>query len=209
MWISCYILIFLSAVLFSSAQLTPGQVETQFGVIQGVIEGDCIIFKGIPFAQPAKRWTAPSAFTGMLNNSGPIFYATSFPPACPQLSAGSGFPAPAYQSEDCLFLNIYMPSRTPNSSSGFPVMVFIYGGGFTIGSASSSLYDAASLAVLHNVIVVEMNYRLGPFGMHQCILLSNFQVSLHYQTWHLQPTAQQVTTVFLISKWRFDGSREI
>lgn len=69
---------------------------------------------------------------------------------------------PAFGKEDCLFLNVYTPGE-PAKISNKPVMVFIYGGAFVIGSASWDLYEGSKLAA-DGVIVVTMNYRLGPFG---------------------------------------------
>jgi len=68
---------------------------------------------------------------------------------------------PLRQSEDCLYLNVF----TPAGSAGdrLPVMVWIHGGGFTTGSGSQAYYDGAALA-RRGVVVVTINYRLGPFG---------------------------------------------
>ena len=65
-------------------------------------------------------------------------------------------------SEDCLTLNIWAPTVRPRS--GLPVMVWIHGGGFVLGSSSEPRQDGAKLAASHQVIVVSMNYRLGIFG---------------------------------------------
>lgn len=62
-----------------------------------------------------------------------------------------------------------MPTGPP-PAHGFPVLAFIYGGAFIIGSSASSLYDAQQLASLQDVIVVTFNYRLGPFGIEsRCV----------------------------------------
>ena len=69
-------------------------------------------------------------------------------------------------SEDCLYLNVYAPqfaqTAVPAGEARLPVMVWIHGGGNTIGEAG--FYDGGNLAVTHRVIVVTTNYRLGPFG---------------------------------------------
>lgn len=68
--------------------------------------------------------------------------------------------------EDCLYMNIYAPQRvTPIPDEKFPVMVFIQGGGFAVGTAMY-LYDGRILAEKKNVIVVNFNYRLGSLGKH-------------------------------------------
>ncbi len=63
--------------------------------------------------------------------------------------------------EDCLQLNVWTPLAATTKA---PVMVFVHGGAFTSGSATDSMYDGANLAAAGNVIVVSLNYRLGPFG---------------------------------------------
>ena len=65
-------------------------------------------------------------------------------------------------SEDCLFLNIFLPSVSSPGDKPYPVMVWIYGGGFKAGYSNG--YNAATLAAFGNVIVVTLNYRLGVFG---------------------------------------------
>jgi para-nitrobenzyl esterase len=64
-------------------------------------------------------------------------------------------------SEDCLYLNVWTPSSS--GSAKLPVMAFIYGGGWTVGSGSMPLYDGAALA-RKGVVVVTLNYRLGAIG---------------------------------------------
>ncbi|XP_034144425.1 fatty acyl-CoA hydrolase precursor, medium chain isoform X3 [Esox lucius] len=64
-------------------------------------------------------------------------------------------------SEDCLYLNIYTPA-TPSEKTNLPVMVWIHGGGFTLGSAST--YDGSALAAYQDVVVVLIQYRLGLMG---------------------------------------------
>ncbi len=63
--------------------------------------------------------------------------------------------------EDCLYLNVWTPDPTP--AEALPVMVWIHGGGFEMGSGSSPLYDGTSFAQ-DGVVLVTVNYRLGAFG---------------------------------------------
>jgi para-nitrobenzyl esterase len=63
--------------------------------------------------------------------------------------------------EDCLYLNVYTPAADAGRR---PVMVWIHGGGFVIGSGSQALYDGAPLTARGDVVVVTVNYRLGPLG---------------------------------------------
>lgn len=65
-------------------------------------------------------------------------------------------------SEDCLFLNIFLPKVPSPKDQLYPVMVWIYGGGFKAGYSNG--YNAATLAAFGNVLVVTLNYRLGVFG---------------------------------------------
>jgi para-nitrobenzyl esterase len=65
------------------------------------------------------------------------------------------------QNEDCLFLNIFSPGL---DSSRRPVMVWIHGGAFSIGSGSSEMYSTQTIAVNQNIVLVTLNYRLGVLG---------------------------------------------
>ena len=89
-------------------------------------------------------------------------------PACPQPLPPPGsfyqkefFLTSERQSEDCLYLNIWTPARAPNGK--LPVLVWFYGGGFVQGSGSLPSFDGEALAH-RGVIVVTINYRLGPLG---------------------------------------------
>ncbi|KAM6961338.1 cocaine esterase [Aplochiton taeniatus] len=64
-------------------------------------------------------------------------------------------------SEDCLYLNIYTPSKSSENSK-LPVMVWIHGGGFILGGVF--IYDGSALAAYQHVVVVEIQYRLGILG---------------------------------------------
>jgi len=65
-------------------------------------------------------------------------------------------------SEDCLYLNTWSPGADHERR---PVMVWIHGGAFTLGSASDPWYDGTSFATRHNIVVVTLNYRLGILGL--------------------------------------------
>src|SRR5260370_40095761 len=77
------------------------------------------------------------------------------------LSALSALVVDGEQSEDCLTLNVWTPALDGKRR---PVMVWIHGGAFTIGSGSQALYDGSVLARRGEVVVVTVNYRLGPLG---------------------------------------------
>ncbi len=124
---------------------------------------------GLPFAQPpigSLRWRAPE----MLRRWDGVREALAFGAACPQFASSvGGVPGERGSivgNEDCLFLNVYAPafaaSAVPSEAARLPVMVWIHGGGNTIGS--TSFYDGSALATQQNVIVVTTNYRLGALG---------------------------------------------
>jgi para-nitrobenzyl esterase len=133
------------------------------GALSGVLEDGIATFKNIPFAAPpigTLRWRAPQPAASW---SG-VRPADRFGPACPQKKASllRRLVMPSMeQDEDCLSLNVWTP-RT-EAAAKLPVMVFIYGGSFTTGSAAFPLYDGTDLA-RHGVIVVTLNYRLGILG---------------------------------------------
>lgn len=161
------------AVLFATLVLGPPAAFSQqaacspsttvnapAGSLCGTTSNNVTAYLGIPFAQPPVgnlRWKNPQP---LLPWSG-TFQAIQAPNSCPQPSSkGSCSPN---QTEDCLYLNIWVPAgATPNSK--LPVMVFIYGGAFIIGSDASPVYNGTSLAASGNVIVVNLNYRLGALG---------------------------------------------
>ncbi|XP_070551695.1 putative inactive carboxylesterase 4 [Ptychodera flava] len=118
------------------------------------------VFKGIPYAEPPVgdlRFRLPQPKAPWEG----VHDASKGGSACSQpLTPLIPFKEP--RNEDCLFLNVFKPvSETANLA----VMVWIHGGGFSIGSATQDgLYDATALAAIGDVIVVSINYRLGMFG---------------------------------------------
>jgi para-nitrobenzyl esterase len=135
---------------------------------QGKLEGDdqsgLLSFKGIPFAAPPvgeRRWLAPekpASWTGLRDarRFGPVAHQNRV-----MLSALSAMVIDGEQSEDCLTLNVWTPALDGKRR---PVMVWIHGGGFTIGASSQALYDGSVLARRGDVVIVTVNYRLGPLG---------------------------------------------
>jgi para-nitrobenzyl esterase len=150
-------------------------VEIPDGTLRGVQLGATTVFKGIPYAAPPIgnfRWREPQPVTPW---SG-VRDATQPGSACTQSTAGlNNFIAPlaaAYgakfvgepvkSSEDCLYLNVWMPAGGA-SRAPLPVMVWLHGGSNIAGSGSQSTYDGVGL-VSHGVILVTLNYRLGLLG---------------------------------------------
>lgn len=139
-------------------------VTTSLGPLAGIGGGNASVnqFLGVPFAAPplgALRWVAPQP---------PISWAPStrnatwFAPGCMQDEWYWGILGGI--SEDCLYLNIYVPNKAP-PAGGFPIMLFWYGGSFTYGAATFPLYDGETdVALTRDVILVTSGYRLGIFG---------------------------------------------
>lgn len=145
----------------SNWELAAAQVaETESGAVRGTREGNVTAFEGVPFAAPPVadlRWRAPkrvAQWTG-------IRKATSFAPACMQKGLSMPGETPPKVSEDCLYLNIWTTNVGTKESR--PVLVWIYGGGFTNGSASMPLYWGDHLAK-RGIVVVTIAYRVGLFG---------------------------------------------
>ncbi len=137
-------------------------VETGRGRLEGEEVDGVRVFRGIPYARPPigplrfRPPVEPEPWAGVRD-------ATRFGPAAPQPEMM--VPIPGFgvgeQSEDCLYLNVYAPAAP---GGGRPVLVWIHGGGFVIGSGSQDIYDASSLVRRGDVVVVTINYRLGALG---------------------------------------------
>jgi len=135
-------------------------VDTRDGAIQGAIVDDVAVYRGVPFANPPLgdlRWRAPQP----LEPRTEVLRATEFKPACMQI----GPPIPGMKtepiSEDCLYLNLWVPH--PHPAKPLPVMVFLYGGSGMNGSASARFYWGNALA-RRGVITVNVSYRVGILG---------------------------------------------
>jgi para-nitrobenzyl esterase len=145
------------------AQIRYEQLKTADGVLEGVVSADGKVrtFKGIPFAAPPVgplRWKAPQPpvpWTGVRK-------ASEYGARCMQGNIYSDMIFhDSGPSEDCLYLNLWMPANP--AVARLPVMVWIYGGGFQAGATSEPRQDAGNLSK-KGVLVVSMNYRLGIFG---------------------------------------------
>jgi para-nitrobenzyl esterase len=149
----------LCATPWTAAQDAPANtvsVKTPAGVLRGAEQDGMRSFLGVPYARPPigeLRWRAPQPLPAWAGSRD----ALTFGPECMQ---GSGR-APVAMSEDCLFLNIWVPAKA--AARHLPVLVWVHGGAFMVGSAAQPLYDGASLA-RRGLIVVTLNYRLGKFG---------------------------------------------
>jgi para-nitrobenzyl esterase len=176
-----------SAVAAASlSAMVPEQVTIDTGALAGTtgtVKPNVRIFKGIPFAAPPLgdlRWKAPQPAAKWEG----VFKADAFGPSCTAGGGGGGRgrgaapgapgaaapqapaqpAAPPRQppaSEDCLTVNVWTSANS--ASDRRPVMVWIYGGGFTGGSGGMQWYDGEDLAAKGPVIVT-LNYRLGALG---------------------------------------------
>jgi len=138
---------------------SPDTVLTAGGAVRGTVSAAGRRFLGIPYAAPptgALRFAAPqpaAPWSGVRD-------ATRTPPSCAQLGT---------TTEDCLIVNVSTPPVTGTAGTArtaharrLPVMVWLHGGAYTLGSAAG--YDPTPLVTRGGVVVVGVNYRLGPFG---------------------------------------------
>ncbi|OQV23725.1 Neuroligin-1 [Hypsibius exemplaris] len=184
-------LIVVSCKASSYTRPSTKVVSTKYGVIRGLMTQfssdlrpqlqPVDSYLGIPYAaSPTGNLrfmppTTPSHFEGGVRN------ATSFGPVCPQISpnvtaleAEKNTPKSRLdylkrldvylrnQSEDCLYLNIYVPSSSRDEKEALPVLVYVHGESYSWGSGNP--YDGSVLASYGNMVVVTLNYRLGIFG---------------------------------------------
>lgn len=142
------------------AKTSAGKVR---GIPLSVSDKTVLGFLGIPYARPP---------TGELRFRKPVPAqpwkdvrdATTVPFSCMQpenVFLSAGFEDESRHSEDCLYLNVWTPRM---DSANRPVMVWLHGGAFLMGSASHSYNNGSVLAAFGDVVVVAMNYRLGAFG---------------------------------------------
>ncbi len=139
----------------SASALADGDgavVQTADASVRGLTAGNVEQFLGIPYAEPPVgplrfRPPVPLPLAGALD-------ATAFGAKCLQGTAPDG-------DESCLFLNVYRPANV-DASEGLPVLFWIHGGSFTTGAGSE--YDPRRLVETNEILVVTINYRLGPLG---------------------------------------------
>jgi para-nitrobenzyl esterase len=154
-------------------------VETACGKVRGYVTNGVNTFRGIRYGAttmgknrflPPKK---PEPWTGVRDatsygysapQTDPSTRGTVVPesPIAKILAASDGFRAAPAENEDCLFLNVWTAGL--GAARKRPVMVWLHGGGYSMGTASSLLYDGANLARRGDVVVVGVNHRLNAFG---------------------------------------------
>uniref|UniRef100_A0A6V7IDN9 Carboxylic ester hydrolase n=1 Tax=Bracon brevicornis TaxID=1563983 RepID=A0A6V7IDN9_9HYME len=166
------------------ARNDPLVVETTSGLVRGlsrpVLDHEVHVYLGIPFAKPPigpLRFRKPlpvEQWHGVLN-------ATTLPNSCyqeryeyfPGFEGEEMWNPNTNVSEDCLYLNIWVPQTLKlrhksqsygDDGKGMPLLVWIYGGGYMSGTATLDVYDANFMAVSSNSIIASMQYRVGAFG---------------------------------------------
>jgi para-nitrobenzyl esterase len=147
------------------------KITLDSGVISETVSDGVPAYLGIPFAAPPVgdlRWREPQPvkhWDGVLDCGK---YALAYP------QPKSLFYDVGATNEDCLYLNVWSTAKSPDA--GLPVMVWIHGGSYTTGAGSQPVYDGKNLA-RQDVVIVTINYRLGPLGFLSHPLLS--KESLH------------------------------
>jgi para-nitrobenzyl esterase len=130
-------------------------VATKAGKVEGFVGPDgTLVWKGIPFARPPVgklRWKEPRRPRRWKG----IRETATYADMCPQYLEGT-----IVGSEDCLYLNVWRPDT---SETDLPIYFWIHGGGNSTGS-TVDWYDGAKLAREGNLVVVTIQYRLGPLG---------------------------------------------
>lgn len=138
-------------------------VDTTHGPVRGIDDGVVKAWKGVRYAAPPVgdlRWRAPQPPTPWTEPAD----ATKVGPVCPQptdprIPIDLGAP----QGDDCLTLNVWASSDTA-PGAGKPVMVWVHGGAYVLGSSAQALYHGKALAGAGDALVVTLNYRLGALG---------------------------------------------
>ena len=174
-----YILILVIALNFFPSVLFGSEykIQTSSGITHGYIKNSVINWDDIPYAQPPigdLRWRAPRKLDNLASlniiNSQDNNFCVQEPSGLGGSEGDSFFSG----SEDCLYLDIKRPKKIDKHL--FPVMIWIHGGGNTSGL--KDLYDFSTMVRKHNVIVVTINYRLGPFGWFTHPSIQDFQSGL-------------------------------
>jgi para-nitrobenzyl esterase len=164
----------LSPAATGTASSSPPVVQIDSGALHGINAGAAVAFRGIPYARPPigeLRWRPPEpplSWQGLREAAEPGSACTQrasglTPFFAPMAQAyGSNFEqAPIKSSEDCLYLDVWVPAWPVKRA--LPVMVWLHGGSNTVGSGTQPMYEGVPLT-RHGVLLVTLNYRLGVMG---------------------------------------------
>ena len=144
---------------------TPVRIDSGLLAGAGEVRAGIRAWLGVPFAAPPVgelRWRAPAPvaeWDGVRRAD--RFAAQCVQPARAADSVYAEFAGVQAMSEDCLYLNVWAPAQAPDAA--LPVMVWIHGGAFQQGSGANPVFVRGDLP-RHGVVLVTINYRLGPFG---------------------------------------------
>lgn len=160
--------------------------QTRYGQVEGVVDDGIVVWKGVPYAAPPvgdlrlRAPRPPEPWTG-------VRAATEFGHIAPQSAHGPMPIDPGLTlGEDCLTLNVWAPERewslrndpVGKSASGLPVMVWIHGGAYFIGSSAQRMFDGRNLVRQGGVVLVTINYRLGALGFLDFSSFGDFDTNL-------------------------------
>ncbi len=148
------------------------KVQVKQGWLQGYTEGELKIFKGIPYAAPPvgelrfRHPQDPGRWRGVRKatqySAASVQHVMENPEMPANVHGVPQFLAPSQYEEDCLYLNVWTPAKTPDAK--LPVFVWIHGGGMVAGSGCEVVCDGTGFASRKDVVVVTINYRLGFLG---------------------------------------------
>jgi len=141
------------------------EIPLESGVVRGISERGIRIWRGIPYAGPAggeNRFRAPTPVVPWQG----VRDCSTWGPVATQLHKGQFVGAPPHvpQGEDCLNLNVLAPDAPADPGVLRPVMVFIHGGGYSVGSSREEPRRGEALVRSGGIVYVSFNYRLGGLG---------------------------------------------
>jgi len=161
------LLFFTTWVVIVQSQDVP-RIKSKIGLIEGTFKvsepstRQFSSFEGIPYAVPPIETLRfkPPVKSAVFYKPHEALKATQLKAVCPQIDPyGKEFKG----TEDCLYLNVFTPEIKFHGGTSYPVMVWIHGGAFQFGSSSSEEYGPERL-LEEDIVLVTINYRLGPFG---------------------------------------------
>jgi para-nitrobenzyl esterase len=147
------------ATVAMTAMAASATVKVEQGLLEGKVEDGLTVYRGVPFAAPPVsdlRWRAPQPAVKWQG----VRQTDKYAPYCMQANVGPTYTR-STASEDCLYLNVWTPAKTPKDK--IPVLVWIHGGGFSAGANMEPLFDGDVVAK-KGVVLVNITYRLGILG---------------------------------------------